>query len=253
MSGSDRWRDLEVSPDDRTTLARHAVPGLEPQQEERLLADLLSRANRAPHPGRLAGLRVAWMQVREEPLVHFGGSLAVWAAGVLVVLALQTQADSGVPLLVWPLLAPWMAFMAIFGPGDWRTGALQRILAAAPIQPWQARAWKAMGLGGLNLLFMVTLSVTGLGGVGAKALLEWWIPFALAGGALLWTTTWPVRPRVGMAMLAAWGAADSTLMLVFGALWPGWMEGGVPLAAWALGAASAAVLASGIVVRMRTA
>lgn len=255
MHESDRWRELGIGPDDRETLARHAVPGLDPEQQEQLRAALWSRARAAGGPGRFAGLRVAWMQIRLQPLLYIGGSLILWSAGTLIAMAFQAQGVTAVPLVVWPILAPWMAFMAIFGPGGWRTGALGRILAAAPIQPWQARVWQSMGLGALNLLFMAILSVTGLGGVGIKVLLEWWIPFALAGGVLLWITTWPIRPRIGMAMVAAFGAADSALVLLFGALWPAWIaqEGGVPFAAWLIGLASTAVLASGILARIRTA
>lgn len=253
MSHDDKWADLGLDTEEVRILARHEMPGLTARQAERLEADLMSRIDPRVSRDPWAGMRVAWLQVRLQPAAYLSGSLALWVAGVLVSIAAHIMGAPVGSLVVWAVLAPWMAVVALVGPTGWRTGALGRLTAAAPLQPWQIQAWQAMGLGGINLGLMVIIAAIGLAGVGMKALLVWWVPFALAGGAILWVTTRSWSSRAGTVLVGALAVADSLLVFGIGALSPGWLQPGpaLPVTTWVWVAGSMVVLASGIYARLR--
>ncbi len=253
MSHQDKWAPLSLNVEEIETLARHETPGLTARQSERLESALMSRIDRRVTRDPWAGMRVAWLQARLQPMAYLGGSLVLWVAGLLISMVAHTLGAPVGSLVVWAVLAPWMAVVAWVGPTGWRTGALGRLMAAAPLQPWQTRAWQAIGLGALNLGIMAIIATTGLAGVGLKALLVWWVPFALAGGAILWVTSRSWSPRTGTVLIGFLAAADSLLVVGLGALSPGWLQPvtTIPVAAWVWVAGSVLVLVSGIWARLR--
>lgn len=253
MSHEDKWMELNLDPDAVAILKQHRIPGLTPRQADCLETALMSRIGQPSRRDPWAGVRVAWLQVRLQPTTYLSGSLALWVVGVLVSFGAHTLREPVGSLVVWAVLAPWMAVIALVGPTGWRTGALRQLTVAAPLQPWQVRVWQAMGLGGINLGLMGVIAALGLPGVGLKALLVWWVPFAVAGGAVLWITTRSWSASADTALVGVLAAADSLLVFGIGALTPGWLRPvpAIPPTAWVWVAGSVLVLASGIWARLK--
>lgn len=252
MKNDKKWTNLGLDEADIDLLSRYKTPGLSPVQSARLEEELMTRITEMPIRDPWAGLRVAWLQVRLKPVTYLGGTLALWLVGTIVSLGWH-RLSSGAPMLVWAILAPWMAIGAWLGPSGWRTGALKEFSQAAPLRPWQIRSWQASGIAMLNVILVLIVVVVGFGNAWVKVLVEWWIPFAMAGGGVLWLSTRRMKPFTATALTILLAAANMVLVVGLVAWLPGWQQAAtsVPVTMWTLSVLSVLALLGGILVRAR--
>lgn len=238
MGRDDDWGALGLDPEEAARLRRHRpTEGMSPHRAEELRARILSRLD-APGPrvDPWAALRAAWFHLRLRPLSLLGGSAALLALGV-VVMGLGAHGialPKSIPLALWAVMAPWLAFLAVLGPSRWGSDALGQMVLASPLQAWRIRLWEAFGLGILDGAFVSVVGALWAGAIGASLtamMLHWWVPFLLSAGVALWLAGGRTRRRSAVVSILLCGL---NTVLVGWLVWHGelavYLAPGVPTA-----------------------